>query len=298
MARNQNFLRTKAQENSEKAVYNTKDLCLGILAVATITTVILSCLPAPSAAAAEIDWCAQAITNTGITISNREYVTEGWGNAGAQGLIQLTANSGTNSIKTAVTGEGFSVKLVGCNQAEWRIVAEGVFPEGGISFPIFYQWGTTSVSKAQVTVTGSGIVPIVSGVTGTGRDSMNEVRFPQTTYKEPTCEESNTCGEPSCEDDNTCDDPSCEDDNSCDDPSCEDDDTCEDDPEDPGQGEKPDDIPTPCDPESDFACAPNSGFAPLATSEGSTMKTTLLPITFALATLGAFLYRRSSKKEA
>jgi len=116
---------------------------------------------------------------TDITFGSEEFFSEGWGSPETKNLKKLSSN---NDKITIAKGDGYEVKIVSSNKEEWKIVATGVMPLSGIEFTLYYQYkaqGNTQIFKTTVYVSGEGdtSVPIIESVTGTGSNSINEVRF-------------------------------------------------------------------------------------------------------------------------
>ena len=115
---------------------------------------------------------------TEITFGDRNPFNEGWGSPETKRLQSLSSNNGELIV---AKGDGYEVKIVSSNNNEWNIIATGIMPITGLEFTLYYQsnqQGNTEVFKTTVTVSGDGYrsVPIVEGITGTGSNSMNEVR--------------------------------------------------------------------------------------------------------------------------
>lgn len=118
-----------------------------------------------------------AVSSTNIQDDTREKISNGWGLPEFKGLDKLSSNNGELVV---VSNDSLVIKFVSSNKNAWTLNVYGVI-EDTISFILYYQYGTTDVYKVNVIVTQTGIEQIVEGVTGTGKDSINEIRIANVT---------------------------------------------------------------------------------------------------------------------
>lgn len=128
-----------------------------------------------------------AAKDMSIIYGEEQIAGTGWGV-----VTDTTAGiSGNGKTLIISENENYSIKINTYNDQDWEIEASGNILDS-IEFIIYYQYGTTDVYLKSVTISGEGqtVLSIVPGITGSGKDSMNEVRF-KINDPEPICDPTN-----------------------------------------------------------------------------------------------------------